>query len=225
MIAREQRRVELAPVPEAAAPEDGAPSPRPRGTRAHPSRMTRSQARPSQSIAVIQHQIELARAGDQQAMEVVIRHYQDWVARFIISIIGRGSEYEDLCQTAFVKIALGLPRLRSPEVFEAWMFRIARNVCMDHLRRLRWRRMFVPFTRDHEDIAAEEDDRSDRVRAFEAALTQLPPDQREIIGLLRDRDWSYEELAEITHSSVSAVGTRLFRARARLRKLMTQRES
>ena len=104
------------------------------------------------------------------------------------------------------------------------MFRIARNVCMDHLRRLKWRRMFVPFTHEHENVFVEEDDRGDRVRAFEAALTQLPPDQREIIGLMRDRDWSYEELAEITHSSVSAVGTRLFRARARLRKLLTETE-
>ena len=157
-------------------------------------------------------------------MEQLIRVYQERVARFIISIVGRDTEYEDLCQTAFVKMALGLHRLRSIEIFDAWLFRIARNVCMDHLRRLRWRRIFVPFTREHEDVPLEPGDSNDCVAAFEAALAQLPADQREVIGLMRDHDWSYEELAEITHSSVSAVGARLFRARARLRKILEQGE-
>jgi RNA polymerase sigma-70 factor (ECF subfamily) len=155
-------------------------------------------------------------------LEDVIRNYQDRIARFIISIVGREADYEDLCQVTFVKMALALPKLRSVQIFEGWLFKIARNVCMDHLRRLKWRRVFVPFAREHEQVAAEDSDDADRVGAFEAALGQLPPDQRELIGLLREREWSYEELAEITRSTVSAIGTRLFRARARLRKILRE---
>ena len=168
-------------------------------------------------------QIEAARGGDRHALEEVIRHYQNRIARFVISLVGRDADYEDLCQVAFVKMALALPRLRTVEIFEAWLFRITRNVCMDHLRRLKWRRIFVPFARDHEEIASA-DENDDRLGAFEAALAQLPPDQKELIVLLREREWSYQELAEITRSSVSAVGTRLFRARARLRKIMEEME-
>ncbi|MGO9454593.1 MAG: RNA polymerase sigma factor [Candidatus Binataceae bacterium] len=168
--------------------------------------------------------IEAARGGDRQALEDVVRHYQERIARFVISIVGLDADYEDLSQTAFVKMALGISRLRSIEIFEAWLFKIARNVCMDYLRRLRWRRLFVPFTRDHEAVPASDPDGHDRIDAFEAALVQLSPDQRELMSLLRDHDWSYEQLAEITRSSVSAVGTRLFRARARLRTLLRQVE-
>ena len=227
MAQAEHRRVEI--LPRAQAAEGHFP-----GAAAHPFRgrapraasRARNDLRPPDraDFALLRAQIEASREGDRHALEEVIRHYQDRVAGFIISIVGRESDYEDLCQTAFVKMALALPKLRSPEIFEPWLFRIARNVCIDHLRRLRWRRIFVPFTREHEQVSVEEPEEGSRTGAFEAALVQLPAEQRELIGLLRERDWSYEELAEITNSSVSAVGTRLFRARARLRKLLKEVE-
>lgn len=227
MAQAEHRRVEI--LPRAQAAEGHFP-----GAAAHPFRgrapraasRARNDLRPPDraDFALLRAQIEASREGDRHALEEVIRHYQDRVAGFIISIVGRESDYEDLCQTAFVKMALALPKLRSPEIFEPWLFRIARNVCIDHLRRLRWRRIFVPFTREHEQVSVEEPEEGSRTGAFEAALAQLPAEQRELIGLLRERDWSYEELAEITNSSVSAVGTRLFRARARLRKLLKEIE-
>jgi RNA polymerase sigma-70 factor, ECF subfamily len=226
MAQAEHRRVEILPRPQGAESHfpGAAAHPFRRGTPRSASR-ARNDLRPPDraDFALVRAQIEASRAGDRRALEELIRHYQDRVAGFIISIVGRESDYEDLCQTAFVKMAFALPRLRSPEIFESWLFRIARNVCIDHLRRLRWRRIFVPFTREHEQVSAEEPE-DGRASAFEAALRQLPADQRELIGLLRERDWSYAELADITNSSVSAVGTRLFRARARLRKLLQEIE-
>ena len=173
----------------------------------------------------IRSRVDAARMGDEQALEEVIRTYQDRIARFIVSIVGRDADYEDLCQLTFVKMSLALPKLRSVDIFEGWLFRIARNVCMDHLRRLKWRRVFVPFTREHEEVPLEEPDDPGRYRAFESALVQLPSDQRELIALLRESDWSYAQLAEITGSTVSAVGTRLFRARSNLRKLLKESRS
>jgi len=170
-----------------------------------------------------ERRIDAARDGDEDAMREVIERYQGRVARFVVSLIGRDDDYEDLCQTAFVKMVLSLPGLRSVELFEAWLFRIVRNVCMDHLRRRRIRQLFVPFTRDHESIAVEhEGPVEDEIMVFERALRKLPPAQRELIGLLRDKDWSYEELARITRSSVSSVRARLFRARSHLRELVKQ---
>jgi RNA polymerase sigma-70 factor (ECF subfamily) len=227
MAQAEHRRVEIFPRPQAAAESFS-------GAAAHPFRRraprSTSRARndlgsPDRAdVASVRAQIEASRGGDRRALEEVIRHYQDRVAGFIISIVGRESDYEDLCQTAFVKMAFALPKLRSPEIFEPWLFRIARNVCIDHLRRLRWRRIFVPFTREHEQVSVEQPEEGSRTRVFEAALLQLPAEQRELVGLLREHDWSYQQLAEITNSSVSAVGTRLFRARARLRKLLKEIE-
>jgi RNA polymerase sigma-70 factor (ECF subfamily) len=168
--------------------------------------------------------IAAARGGDEQALEQVIRHYQDRIAAYVIALMGRnGADLDDLCQVVFVKMALALPRLKSIEVFEPWLFTIARNVCRDHRRRLKFRNLFVPLSRDHELIAAPSPPKEPREEAgrLEGALRGLPAAQRELIALLREREYSYEELARLTRSSVRAVAGRLFRARARLRKLLS----
>lgn len=170
--------------------------------------------------------IEAARAGDQDALEEVIRHYQQRVAALVFSLVGRNDDFEDLCQSIFVKMVLALPALRSAQVFEPWLFRIARNVCTDYLRRRRWLKLFVPFTSDHEAVAVERPQRAtETVEAFAKALGRLPRPERELICLLCDREWSYEELGQITGSGVGAIKARLFRARRRLFKLMGRGEN
>ncbi len=168
--------------------------------------------------------IAAARGGDERALEDVIRAYQGRVARFVLARIGGGTDdLDDLCQTVFVKMALSMQRLRSADAFEPWLFSIARNVCRDHLRRLRPRGLFVALSSDHEAVATEPPAEADAaVDLLESALAGLPAGQRELIDLLRVRDYSYVELARLTCSSVRTVAGRLFRARARLRKLMSR---
>ncbi len=60
------------------------------------------------------------------------------------------------CQIVFLKMALSLSRIRSIYAFEPWLFTIARNVCRDHLRRIRLRKMFVPLSIDHEMIPTDQ---------------------------------------------------------------------
>ncbi len=161
--------------------------------------------------------IRRAQDGSEAALEILITRYQDRIAGFVYSLIGRDDAIEDLCHDIFIKMISALPGLKNPESFEAWLFRIARNVAMDSLRRKRLWRMFVPFEPKHEQIA--EAPRADsRLESFRAALEGMPPNQKELILLLAENDWSYEQLAEITHSSVSAVKSRLFRAREYLRQ-------
>ena len=170
--------------------------------------------------------IAAARGGDEGALEDLIRQYQNRVARFVVSKIGHQDDFEDVCQIIFVKMVLSLKELKNANVFEPWLFRIARNACTDHLRRRQWRRLFVPFAPEHESVpAADPGGVETGVRAFESALQTLPGAQRELIGLLRDKDWSYEELAQITKSTVPSVKARLFRARSRLRELLAGKES
>ena len=98
--------------------------------------------------------IEAARNGDEQALEDVIRHYQDRIAGYVIALVGKTSaDLDDLCQIVFLRMALSLPKLRSVEAFEPWLFKIARNVCTDHLRRLSLRNLFVPLSSVHEAIS------------------------------------------------------------------------
>jgi RNA polymerase sigma-70 factor, ECF subfamily len=163
--------------------------------------------------------------GDTSAMEALIQAYQARVAGFVFASVSDGQAVEDLCQTIFYKMLLALPRLRTAEKFEPWLFRIARNVCFDYLRRRRLRRIFLPWKDADDQFASAPEVASDpakgrRIDAFRQALTKLPRRQRELIALLQDDRLSYEQLAEITNSSVSSVKSRLFRARRQLRKWM-----
>src|SRR5271156_4480216 len=165
--------------------------------------------------------VERARAGDQAAIRGLIELYQGRVARFVRSMLGDDSELEDVAQATFVKMMLGIERLLSVEIFESWLFKIARNCSLDHLRRRRWRRLFTSWEPRHGELAAPSREIEDRRLAqVERALTRLPVDQRELILLMRENDWSYGDLARITGATPAAVKSRLFRARSRLRALM-----
>jgi RNA polymerase sigma-70 factor (ECF subfamily) len=171
---------------------------------------------PAETLALVAR----AGSGDRRSAEKLIVLYQQRVARLVIAQTNDASHYEDLCQTIFVKMVLALPRLREPERFEAWLFQIARNVCRDHLRARRgWRRLFVPYEAGHDSIAAP-DDTPDRPAAAEERIDELPEAQRAILRQSLDGRRSYEELARLSHSSVSAVKSRLHRARQNLRSLL-----
>ena len=167
--------------------------------------------------------------GDADAMEFLIERYQPRVAGFVFVCVGEGQAVDDLCQTIFYKMLVGLPRLETDGKFESWLFRIARNACFDYLRKRRLRRIFVPWNSDNNQFAsaaestpesAREPTDDRRIEGFRRALMMLPTKQRELVALLQDDRLSYQQLAAITNSSVKSVKSRLFRARRQLRKLM-----
>jgi RNA polymerase sigma-70 factor, ECF subfamily len=189
----------------------------------HRSLNTAMRHEPASDLAAT---VERARAGDQAAIRTLIELYQGRVGRFVRSMLGDDSEWEDVAQATFVKMILGIERLQAVEIFESWLFRIARNASLDHLRRRRWRRLFTSWEPHHGEVAAPAREIEDRRLAqVERALTKLPVDQRELILLMRENDWSYGDLARITGVTASAVKARLFRARSRLRALMNGDES
>lgn len=161
-----------------------------------------------------------AGSGDRRATEQLIVAYQQRIARFVIAQTRDDAHYEDLCQMIFVKMVLGLPRLRAAERFEPWLFQIARNVCRDHLRaRNGWRRLFAAYDGAHESVT-EEKTQINRADGLEAHIERLPRSQREVLRLSLESTRSYEDMARLSQSSVSAVKSRLHRARQNLRALL-----
>ncbi|MGH6879081.1 MAG: RNA polymerase sigma factor [Rhizomicrobium sp.] len=148
--------------------------------------------------------------------------YQNRIARFVIAQTGNDSHYEDLCQAIFVKMVLALPRLRATPKFESWLFQIARNACRDHLRvRKGWRRLFVSWAPEHDGIAAPDPQAPrDGEATFERGIAQLSAEQRNLLQLSLQQKRSYEELARLSNTSVSAVKSRLYRARENLRQIL-----
>jgi RNA polymerase sigma-70 factor, ECF subfamily len=170
-----------------------------------------------------------ARAGERAAMGRLIAHYQQRIAKFIVAETGDPSHCDDLGQIVFVKMVLGLKRLRAPARFEPWLYQIARNVCRDHGRdRTGWRRIFVPFDRAHDAIAIPEpppEPAGDEAARLKRGIAQLPRRQRELLLLSLRGEHSYRDLARLSRSSVAAVKSRLHRARANLRLIVLMGES
>ena len=171
--------------------------------------------------------IRRACAGDRQAIEALIGLYQGRIAKFVVAQTGDGHHYEDLCQMIFVKMVLGLPRLRVVESFEPWLFQIARNLCRDHLRRRRgWRRLFTPYAPAHDSVATlDAPATGDKEQSLKRGIERLPENQQNLLRLWLEGDRSYAELARLSHSSVPAVKSRLHRARENLRGFLSAGES
>jgi RNA polymerase sigma-70 factor (ECF subfamily) len=149
----------------------------------------------------------------------LIERYQTRISNFILAETRDANVYEDLCQAAFVKMVLALPRLREPARFEGWLFQIARNVVRDHRRAaLGWRRYFVTWQAEHESVAApEEPATQERVSALRHALEKLSTEDRALFRRHVEESVSCVDLARASNTTVSAIKSRLYRARRELR--------
>lgn len=149
--------------------------------------------------------------------ELYERH-SDRVFGFCLSRLGRREDAEDATQLTFLHAVRGLRRGVVPAAESAWLFGIARNVCLS-----RWasagRRRRVEATCDPtelERLAPAHDPRREELIGLESALERLPEQQRRAV-LLRDwRGLPYEEIADRLGVSHAAVETLIFRGRAAL---------
>jgi len=162
--------------------------------------------------------VRRAQRGDESAMRDLIVSYQRRVAGFVYAITGRSDSVEDLSQMVFIKMARAVARLNAPDQFESWLFRLARNTCIDHLRRQKLRRIFTPFAPEHENVpepAGSVD--TEELDALRHALSQIRPKDRALLALVQEGR-SHAEIASTFKTSVAAVKARLHRAREQLRE-------
>lgn len=156
--------------------------------------------------------------GDRDAYALLVQEHQQALYRHLR---GMGVDHDttlDLVQDAFVKAYERLPDCREPARFGSWVVRIARNLCLDYLKNVR--RLTVPLSSvpQSSDIPAATSDDADGI--LRSALAALPVSMREAFLLKHDAGYTYEEIAEITKASPSAVKMRVHRARETLREYL-----
>ncbi len=159
-----------------------------------------------------------AQKGDENAQRDIIVAYQHRVAGFVYAMTNRSDYVEDLSQQIFIKMVRAIDRLQAPAQFESWLFRLARNTCIDQLRRQKLRRIFLPFGEEHENIAEPPGAvGTEELDALRHALEQLRPQDRALLALVQEGR-SHAEIAETLDTTVAAVKARLHRAREHLRE-------
>jgi RNA polymerase sigma-70 factor (ECF subfamily) len=165
--------------------------------------------------------VEAAKDGDPEAFGALFDHFYAPVYRYVAARVGRPSDAEDLAQLVFVKALEALPRYELRGVpFGGWLFRLARNVVIDHVRT---RREHVTL-----DIIVQrstEDDGPDELAALRQdmdsvafALRRLTPEQREAIELRFFAGLSAKEAAIAMGRQEGTVRGLQFRAIAALRR-------
>jgi RNA polymerase sigma-70 factor (ECF subfamily) len=168
--------------------------------------------------------VHAAAHGDADAFGELSRRYRDRYTRFAVRMIGSRDEAEDVLQSAFIRAYRALDRCRDASRFGAWMYQIVANECRTYV--VRRGRRDARLVRDESSLRAVVDrastDRQETLEDVEYALQQIDADQREAFVMKHVEELSYDEMAEITGVSVSALKMRVKRACARLRELLEE---
>lgn len=165
-------------------------------------------------------------AGAREEYGELVRRYQDSLYRHALGMVGSGDAAADLVQESLVKGFTRLDACHDPDRFGAWVYRILRNRCLDYLKSRRRRDISIEDDADYTsgDDPAVYVERLEIQRLVEGALGQLPVAQREAFLLKHVDDLSYEEMADLTGASVSALKMRVKRAREMLQAVLTAGE-
>jgi RNA polymerase sigma-70 factor (ECF subfamily) len=177
--------------------------------------------------------VEAVLGGDAAAYRFLVERYQSRVYAMVCGMVRDREEARDLTQEAFVKAFNNLDRFRLESSFYTWMYRIAMNVAIDHLRKHNKRRT----SEFNEDVAARDNDgvldpghtsmdprkileRKRLHKKIHDALETLSPDHRQIILLREVEGMAYKEIADTLEIAEGTVMSRLFYARRKLQQAL-----
>jgi RNA polymerase sigma-70 factor (ECF subfamily) len=171
--------------------------------------------------------------GDRIAFEILMRKYYPRILNFVYRFLGNRQLSEDLTQDVFLKVYKSARRYRPRSKFQTWLYTIAKNSCLNELRRNRGQMVSLdePFSPDervhkkeisdpHADPAGEFFQKEKKA-LIQAAINNLPENQRIAVLLRRYENFSYVEIAATLNVSEKAVKSLLSRAKVNLRKKLS----
>ncbi len=177
--------------------------------------------------------IEFVLNGREDGFEELVKRYQRPIVGYVFRMLNDYDSALDVSQEVFIKVYNSLSRYRSEYKFSTWLYRIAHNAAIDHIRRNSV--LTQSIETESEDGAYQlqlesplptpEDDRerSEWRTEIDAVVKCLPQGYRELIVLRHSRDLSYDEIADITSLPLGTVKNRLFRARELMRNIFIER--
>lgn len=156
--------------------------------------------------------------GDTEAMENVYIAYKSPLLRLAYRFTKDYLLAEDLIQDIFIKIFTNIKKLRFPETFNSWLYRIAINTCISSARKMK-RTKEVPL-KEAEDTGHSEDVENQLRQQLEQAINVLPPKQKIIFQLHDVEGFTHNEIAKIMRCSGGTAKSQLFKARIKIRNFL-----
>ena len=169
--------------------------------------------------------------GDTAAFAELVDKYKQPVMNLAFRTVRDATEAEDLAQNVFVQVFRSAHRYQSSAKFSTWLFTIARNLCLNEIRRRsrhRTESLDAPQLHADDELPHQFPDRNapgppeqllqvELVSKLEQALAELPETQRTALLLCRQEDLSYEEIARVLGCSLSATKSLIHRGRETLK--------
>ncbi len=171
--------------------------------------------------------------GAEEGFEGLVKRYQRPIVGYVYRMLNDYDSALDVTQEVFIKVYNSLDRYSSDYKFSTWLYRIAHNAAIDHIRRNSKKEQSLETEGDEGTYQLQlesprptpEDDRekSEWRVEIESVVKCLPSVYRELIVLRHGEDMSYGEIAEITDLPLGTVKNRLFRAREMMREMFEER--
>jgi RNA polymerase sigma-70 factor (ECF subfamily) len=171
--------------------------------------------------------------GREESFEELVRRYQRPIVGYVFRMLGDDHASLDVTQEVFIKVYNSLHRYSSDYKFSTWLYRIAHNATIDHIRRNSANTQSIETESadgayqlqiESRDPSPEKDrERKEWRTEIEAVVKRLPTAYRELILLRHSNDLSYDEIAEVTGLPLGTVKNRLFRAREMMREIFVGR--
>jgi RNA polymerase sigma-70 factor (ECF subfamily) len=174
-------------------------------------------------------------AGDHRAFEIMVQRYSTPLFNFICHFLGDYDQACDVLQQVFLRFYMSLPRLGTGDPFKAWLFQVARNCCVDELRRRRrYALQFSQLESDDNDgecsllneipdkgpSPEEVAEHHDLQLLLQKAIQSLPPKFRAVVLLRYLSQLSFSEIGKTLHMPEATAKTYFHRAKVLLRKTL-----
>ena len=172
-------------------------------------------------------------SGREEGFEELVRRYQRPIVGYIYRMLGDYDASLDVSQEVFIKVYKSLDKYSSEYKFSTWLYRIAHNATIDHIRRNS--QNLQSLETESEDGAyqmqlessaptpEQNQERREWKSEIESVVKCLPSTYRELILLRHTQELSYDEIAEVTNLPLGTVKNRLFRAREMMREIFIER--
>lgn len=181
-----------------------------------------------------QQLVARARAGDDKAFEQLMLDNQTRIYNLTLRMTGNPEDALDLAQEAFLNAWKGLKFFKGDSSFSTWLYRLATNACLDHLRKRKRRQdVWLPQLTDEEDDTTPDVpderyrpdtafERQERREALQQGLSQLSDEHRQVLTMRELDGLSYQEIGDLLDLEAGTVKSRIARARLALRKILLE---
>ena len=175
------------------------------------------------------------RRGDLDALTALVTRYQNRLYRYLLRLVRQPADAEDLFQQTWVRVAERIGKYDPQRNFDAWLFSVARNLAIDHLRRVRPESLDEPLAGEIEGetkvarLVSQDQPALDGILERERAgrigtlMGELPVSYREVLTLRFEEEMKLEEIAEVLDMPISTVKTQLRRSLLRMRQTIETR--